>query len=469
VKIYDIKSICNCEIANICENKKIKSLSYNSKDVEDGGLFFAIKGEKHDGNIYAEDAIKKGALCVVSENPSVCKYIKVQDIRKCMGIISDKFFNEPSKKLNCVGITGTNGKTTATYILNAIFPKSDIIGTTGYTIEGKIYKLSNTTPESVDLQKIFSKMVSVHDKFCFMEVSAHAVTLKRTSGTKFRLKIFTNISQDHLDYYSTMEKYAKAKLDFFDESDDRIINIDDAWGRKLIKRGKSITYGFSSDADIYPKDYTMSMDGLLVNLNVLGKQYHLKSHLVGKYNIYNIMAAVGSAIYFNRQQDEIEYAIENFRNPPGRLEIFKKNGAIAVVDYAHTNDAMKNVLSALKEIVKKRLIVVFGAGGDRDRTKRSKMGQVAERLCDIVYITSDNPRSEKPQDIIDDILSGVNRKSNIFVEIDRKKAIINALALSEPGDIVAILGKGHEDYQILDDKVIHFDDREVVKEYWNLR
>ena len=469
MKIYDIKSICNCEIANICENKKIKSLSYNSKDVEDGGLFFAIKGEKHDGNIYAEDAIKKGALCVVSENPSVCKYIKVQDIRKCMGIISDKFFNEPSKKLNCVGITGTNGKTTATYILNAIFPKSDIIGTTGYTIEGKIYKLSNTTPESVDLQKIFSKMVSVHDKFCFMEVSAHAVTLKRTSGTKFRLKIFTNISQDHLDYYSTMEKYAKAKLDFFDESDDRIINIDDAWGRKLIKRGKSITYGFSSDADIYPKDYTMSMDGLLVNLNVLGKQYHLKSHLVGKYNIYNIMAAVGAAIYFNRQQDEIEYAIENFRNPPGRLEIFKKNGAIAVVDYAHTDDAMKNVLSALKEIVKKRLIVVFGAGGDRDRTKRSKMGQVAERLCDIVYITSDNPRSEKPQDIIDDILSGVNRKSNIFVEIDRKKAIINALALSEPGDIVAILGKGHEDYQILDDKVIHFDDREVVKEYWNLR
>ncbi len=468
MKICDIKSICDCKLGKACEEKEIKNLNYNSKDIEYGSLFFAIKGEKHNGNIYAEDAINKGALCVVSENPSVDKYIKVKDVRECMGIISDKFFDEPSKKLNVVGITGTNGKTTTTYILNSIFSESDIIGTTGYTIKGKNHKLYNTTPESLDLQRIFSKMVNINDKFCFMEVSAHAVTLKRISGTEFKLKIFTNISQDHLDYYSTMENYAKSKLDFFNESDDRVTNIDDVWGRQLVKTGKTITYGFTNNADIYPQGYTISMDGISMHLNALSRQYHIVSHLIGKYNIYNIMAAVGAAIYFNKTPKEIEYAIEHFKNPPGRLEIFKKDGAIAVVDYAHTDDAMQNVLSALKEIVKNRLIVVFGAGGDRDRTKRPKMGQAADRLCDVVYITSDNPRSEKPQNIINDILSGIDRKSNIFVEIDRKKAIISALGSAAAGDIVAILGKGHEDYQILSGEIIHFDDREVVKEYWDL-
>ncbi len=461
-----IEKICNTQVkADI----KIKCLSYDSRKVNEGCLFFAVKGHKTDSNKFVGNLLKRfNNISVISEeNYEDKRCIKVKDVRECMGKISSEFYNRPTEKLNVVGITGTNGKTTTTYLLNSIFEYSDIIGTTGYTIAGINHKLSNTTPESVDLEKIFDQMVKNGDRYCFMEASSHAITLKRIAGINFKLKVFTNISQDHLDYYKTMDNYAKAKLSFFQRNDNKVVNMDDVYSREIIDKN-TITYGFSEKCDIYPENYEFDIEGIKLKLNVFGKTIGIESNLIGKYNIYNIMCAVGVSHFFSKNLEDVAAGIKACSNVPGRLEFFKKDNVYAVVDYAHTDDAMSNVLQTLNEIKKNRLIVVFGAGGDRDKTKRPKMGHVAERLADLSIVTSDNPRSENPESIIEDILSGIVDKSNVFVEADRKKAIKKALDMAEKGDIVAIVGKGHEDYQILKNKTIHFDDREVIKEHWQI-
>jgi len=265
-----------------------------------------------------------------------------------------------------------------------------------------------------------------------------------------------------------MERYAASKISFFKKGDKRVVNIDDKYAHKIIEDGNTITYGFSANADIFPLEYSFNTEGIKMELSVFGKTLHIESKLIGKYNIYNIMCAVGVASYFGKDANEIEQGIKNCKTVPGRLEFFKYKDKYAVVDYAHTDDAMVNVLNTLNDIKKNRLIVVFGAGGDRDVTKRPKMGAAADRLADIVFVTSDNPRSEKIETIISDILSGIKRRDNIFTEVERKKAILRALDMAQKNDIVAVLGKGHEDYQILNDKTIHFDDREVIKEHWNI-
>ena len=466
LKKYEIEEICSCSIE---PDFRISKLVYDSRKIEENSIFFAIKGHKTDGNRFVCDLLKKYKnIYILSEQRYKDKRcIQVNDVRECMGKIASKFYKEPTKKLNVVGITGTNGKTTTTYLLKSIFEQSEIIGTTGYTLKNQKHKLSNTTPESVDLQKIIFNMEKNHIRYCFMEVSSHAVTLKRIAGINFKLKVFTNISQDHLDYYKTMENYARAKLSFFGVKDRKIVNIDDTWSDKIIDKN-TLTYGFSDKANIHPISYNYSIDGIKLKLSLFGKIIDIESKLIGKYNIYNIMCAVGVAAFFKKDYSDIAKGIKNCRNVPGRLQFYQKDGVYAVVDYAHTDDAMKNVLSALNDIKKGKLIVVFGAGGDRDKTKRSKMGAAADRLADVVFITSDNPRSEDPKKIIEDILLGIKRKQNIFIEVDRGKAIIDALDMAAKNDIVAIVGKGHEDYQILCDKTVHFDDREVIKNHWRI-
>ena len=453
--------------------EKIKSfkpsgLSYDSRELKEGYVFFAIKGTRVDANRFVPEVLNefKRILVVSEESFDDDRCIRASNVKECMGFAADWFFSEPSSKLKVVGITGTNGKTTTTYLLKSIFENGELLGTTGWTLKDKRFKLKNTTPESLDLHRIFGEMVKAKVEYCFTEVSSHALSFNRIAGVRFALKVFTNISQDHLDFYGTMENYARAKLSFFGENDPKVVNIDDKYGRQISKG--AVKYGFSIDADIRPVDFAFSLDGIRMDVDAMGKILHIESPLIGEYNAYNILAAIGVAKFFGIEDDRIVDAISKSRGAPGRLEFFKKNGVYAVVDYAHTDDAMRNVLSALNRIKKNRIITVFGAGGDRDRTKRPKMGSVAESLSDIVVVTSDNPRSEDPLRIIDDILKGIEKKDNVFVIPDRFEAIKKALEMAESGDIVAILGKGHEDYQILKDKTIHFDDVEVVRELWDL-
>lgn len=463
----EIEKICDCKVSENLKNKEAKGLTYDSRKVQEGFVFFSIKGLKTDGRLFINEALSKKAIAIISQDClKLNDCIEVKNIRECMGKITNYFYKEPSKSLNLVGITGTNGKTTATYLLNAIFDKSGFVGTTGYFYNNVKQKLANTTPESIDINEILVEMKPFVN-YVFMEVSSHAVSFERIAGLDFKLKVFTNLSQDHLDFYHTMENYGKAKASFFKENDFRVVNIDDNLGKTLFKKGYTITYGFKS-ADIYPIDYAFDINGLYLKLNVFDDIYEIKSHLLGRFNIYNIMAAVGCSVYFGKTKAQILDGLYNFKNVPGRLEKFIKNGTLAVVDYAHTDDAMKNVLMTLRQITKGNLIVIFGAGGDRDKTKRPKMGKVASDLADIVIITNDNPRTEDPDSIISDIISGIDKHQKIIIEKDRKLAIIKGLESSSEGDCVAILGKGHEDYQIIGDKTYHFDDREVVKDFWGV-
>ncbi|WP_051904509.1 UDP-N-acetylmuramoyl-L-alanyl-D-glutamate--2,6-diaminopimelate ligase [Hippea jasoniae] len=453
---------------DVIKNFNPADLSYDSRNIKEGFVFFAYKGANADGNDYVEDVLKKGRVLVVSQRDfSDSRCIRVDDVKECMGKAADWFFGYPSKKLNVVGITGTNGKTTTTYLLKGIFDNSEVVGTIGYTIKDKLFKLKNTTPESIDLHRIFAEIYKNGSRWAFCEVSSHAVSLNRIAGIEFKLKVFTNISQDHLDFYKTMENYAKAKLSFFNKGDYKVVNIDDEYGKLLIDE-RAITYGFDSGAFIRPDEFEYSLDGIKARLKVGGRTMEIHSPLIGRYNIYNIMAAVGVAVFFGVDFAKIEEAIAKNRGAKGRLEFYRHDGVYAVVDYAHTDDAMKNVLEALNGVKKGRIITVFGAGGDRDRLKRPRMGRVAESLSDLVVITSDNPRSEDPERIIEDILGGIEDKKKVIVEPDRFEAIKKALKIAQKNDIVAILGKGHEDYQILKDKTIHFDDAEVVKKLWGL-
>ncbi|WP_428108541.1 UDP-N-acetylmuramoyl-L-alanyl-D-glutamate--2,6-diaminopimelate ligase [Desulfurella sp.] len=465
--LEEIEKICDCRVAENLKNKEIKGLAYDSRKVSENFIFFSIKGLKTDGRFFVDDAFSKKAIAVISQDCNeLSNCIQVKNIRKCMGEVANYFYKEPSKSINLVGITGTNGKTTTTYLLNKIFERSGFIGTTGYCYNNVKNKIANTTPESIDTNEILVEMKPFVD-YVFMEVSSHSISFERIAGLDFKLKVFTNLSQDHLDFYHTMENYGKAKASFFRENDFRVVNIDDDLGKTLFKKKYTITYGFNT-ADIYPVDYAFDINGLYLKLNVFGDIYEIKSHLLGKFNIYNIMAAIGCSVYFGKPKEQILKALFNFKNVPGRLEKFIKNGRLAVVDYAHTDDAIKNVLTTLRQITKGKLIVIFGAGGDRDKTKRPKMGKIANDLADIVIITNDNPRTEDPDSIISDILSGIDKHQKITIEKDRKLAIIKGLEMSREGDCVAILGKGHEDYQIIGSKTYHFDDREVVKDFWGV-
>jgi len=458
----------------------VKGISCNSKNVSDGFIFVAIKGNRQDGNKFIREAIDRGAKAVIVDDARRFKaggkmkvpFIAVKDTRIALARLAAEFYGNPSSKIKVIGITGTNGKTTITYLLEALLKKAGfspaVIGTINYRFKNKIIVSKNTTPGPVELESMLADMSNEGGDYCLMEVSSHALHQDRVEGINFHSAIFTNLTQDHLDYHKTLENYFKNKAKLFKNlSRDAfaVINNDDSYGKRLKKltRGKIITYGIDTDARVMARDIEFDCKRTKFRLVCPEGKIILNSRLIGKHNVYNILAAVAWGISQGIKLSTIKSAIEGFDFVPGRLQrVVSKSGFSVFVDYAHTEDALKNVINSLRQLCKKRIIVVFGCGGERDKTKRPKMGKVVTRLSDFAIITNDNPRSECPLDIIKDIKKGIT-KNNYCVIPDRLQAIKKSLSLAGPGDIVLVAGKGHENYQIAKDKVTHFDDQEAVR------
>lgn len=463
---------------------EVGGLAYRSDAVKPGDMFFCIVGLKVDGHSFAQDAIDRGAKFLVAErrlyqaDTSQVTVIIVDDSRKAMAHVAARFYGNPSADFQLVGVTGTNGKTTTTYLVEQIArahgKRTGVIGTVGVEIAGKREKAEHTTPESPDLQRTFADMRDACCDVVAMEVSSHALDLLRTWNTRFAVTAFSNLTQDHLDYHHTFEAYFEAKAHLFsrDYPAKRVICIDDKWGRELLRRCSAaddwvITTGFDASAQIHPVSVDYAPDHTSVELDVRGRRVSFTYPLVGRFNVSNIMCAFGVGKALGYENDDIARALAAAPQVPGRLERVhaKADGGVSVfVDYAHTPDALTKAISSIKALCDGRTIVVFGCGGDRDASKRSIMGRAALD-ADFAVVTSDNPRTEKPEAIIEDILGGMGGDEGRYeVVCDRRAAIARAIALAKPGDAVLLAGKGHEDYQIIGAETRHFDDREVAAE-----
>ena len=465
-------------------NEVVEGLAYRSDRVCPGDAFFCIVGLTADGHSFAQDAIDRGARVLVVErrvylaDATDVTVVVVSDSRKAMAQASATFYDRPSEAFALVGVTGTNGKTTTTYLVDHIAryagKRTGIIGTVGNVICGVHEKSEHTTPESPDLQHVFARMRDAGCDVVAMEVSSHALDLARTWGTRFKVTAFTNLTQDHLDYHHTFEAYFEAKSLLFsrDYPARRVINVNDKWGRTLLRRctdngDNVITTGFDASAQIHPVEVEYGAASTKVVLAVRGTRYEFSYPLVGRFNVENVMTAFGVALQMGYAPAVIIEALEDASPVPGRLERVSAacdGGASVYVDYAHTPDALEKAISSVKALTDKRTLVVFGCGGNRDASKRSIMGR-ASLAADYVVVTSDNPRKEEPLAIIDDIVSGMAGGDGRFeVEPDRRAAIARAIALAEEGDAILIAGKGHEDYQLIGDEVLPFDDRLVAAE-----
>jgi UDP-N-acetylmuramoyl-L-alanyl-D-glutamate--2,6-diaminopimelate ligase len=466
---------------------KVEGISCNSKNVSKGFIFVAIKGVNVDGFTFIPEALEKGAGAIIFQDEKEgsflgglmqeysrrVAFVKVRDTRKALHELSRDFYADPSSKIKIVGITGTNGKTTVAYLIEAILKEAGyltgVIGTVNYRFKDSLLPALNTTPGPLELQSLLARMLKEGVTHVAMEVSSHALDQERVSGIRFQSAIFTNLTQDHLDYHLTLDNYFRAKSKLFsglEEGACAVINKDDAYGRRLINltKAKKITYAIESVADIMAQEIKLDISHTDFTLVVQGSRIKYRTALIGRHNVYNILAAVSWGISAGIEAAVLKFAIEKFSLVPGRLERIYPSGGFAVfIDYAHTEDALKNVIMALREVSAGRIIVVFGCGGERDKTKRPKMGGVVSELADYALVTSDNPRSEDPLIIIKEIVKGI-KSYNYSVILERKEAIREALSLAQPGDTVLVAGKGHEDYQVLKAGKIHFDDREVVKE-----
>lgn len=465
-------------------DEEVGGIAYRSDRVQPGDAFFCIVGFTADGHSFAQDALDRGAKVLVVQrkvylaDASDVTEVVVSDTRKAMAAAAANFYDHPSRLLSLVGITGTNGKTTTTYLVEHIArvagKRSGVIGTVGVRIGGTMEKSEHTTPESPDLQQLFARMRDERCEVVAMEVSSHALDLERTWGTAFAVTAFSNLTQDHLDYHHTFEAYFEAKARLFskDYPAKRVLCLDDKWGRELLRRcstrGDSIvTTGFDLSAQIHPVSVDYAPTHTAIELEVRGSRYRFDYPLVGKFNVENVMCAFGIGLQLGFSPELIIEALEDSPQIPGRLERVNAtcDGGVSVfVDYAHTPDALEKVLDSVKALTHGRTICVFGCGGDRDAAKRSIMGRVA-LAADFAVVTSDNPRHEDPQAIIDDIVTGMGSGGACYeVECDRRRAIARAIALAQPGDSVLIAGKGHEDYQIIGDEIRSFDDRIVAVE-----
>ncbi len=458
---------------------EVRGVFANSKEVKDNSLFVAVKGAKADGSGFIPEAVANGAVCVVAEDISLAakypevEFVRVKDSREALAELADEFFAHPSGQIKTVGITGTNGKTTITYLIRKILEEaglsSGIIGTINHSFKDRVIPAQNTTPGPLELQSLLRDMVSVGCDYCLMEVSSHSLEQKRTRAIDFKAAIFTNLTQDHLDYHLNMENYFLAKARLFSSlSKDAfaIVNTDSPYALRLreLNRGKFIGYGIDGQADVRAFDLRLGIDGSEFGLEYAGNKTRIKTKLIGRHNIYNIMAGAAFAFSQNIKPEDIQAALKDFPGVRGRLErVEDLQDRFVFVDYAHTPDALENVLAMLKEFSSSRLTVVFGCGGERDRLKRPLMGQAAARYADRIIITSDNPRGEEPQDIAGEIARGIINKEYKVI-LDRKEAIAYALGNSIFGEIILIAGKGHEDYQIFKDKKVYFDDCEAVRE-----
>jgi UDP-N-acetylmuramoyl-L-alanyl-D-glutamate--2,6-diaminopimelate ligase len=460
--------------------RRVAGLEYDSRKVEKDFLFFAFPGAKVDGRAFAAQAIERGALAVVSEIPAPASFpgtwIEVEHGRRALALASRNFYGRPDERITLTGITGTNGKTTTSYLLDSILRANGhttaLIGTIEYHLAGKVLKAVNTTPESLDLHRLFSELKDAGGSHATMEVSSHGLALKRVYGLKFDTAIFTNFTRDHLDFHGGMEEYFAAKQRLFEGAGGppprvAVINADDPQGRKLATAGvtRRCMYGIENAADVQAAGIAYSLQGLRFELRAGETRVPLESRMAGRINVYNILAASAAALGMGIAPETIARGIAQCPAVPGRFErVDQGQPFLVVVDYAHTDDALRNTIGVARGLSPKRIITVFGCGGDRDRTKRPLMGSAAAELSDLVVLTSDNPRSEDPLAIMNDALVGIRRHDTPhLVEPDRALAIHKALQEARPGDAVIIAGKGHENYQILKDRTIAFDDRDVAR------
>jgi UDP-N-acetylmuramoyl-L-alanyl-D-glutamate--2,6-diaminopimelate ligase len=462
----------------------VTGIEYDSRRVNRGQIFVALKGRRADGRSFAQEAADRGASAVVSADPPPqdlrIPWIPVADPRLALALLAAAYFQHPSANLQVVGITGTNGKTTVAHLVAAIFDaagvRSGMIGTVGYRLGNETRPATHTTPEAPDLQRLLREMVDRGLAACAMEVSSHALALRRVDGMHFAAGVFTNLTRDHLDFHGDMESYFQAKRRLFEmlpREAPSLINIDDPRGAALADCGRRpVTYAINRPADITPGPLSFSIDGLGFEIRTPRGTLHVRSRLVGRPNVYNILAAVGAATALGLSFDAIERGVHALEGVPGRFQIVsgQRDGITVVVDYAHTDDALRNLLETARPLARGRLITVFGCGGDRDRTKRPLMGAIAGRLSDVILITSDNPRGEDPIRIMDEIQRGITGDTRRpggqapVAIVDRREAIGRAIALARPGDLVLIAGKGHETYQVIGDRVIDFDDAAIARE-----
>jgi UDP-N-acetylmuramoyl-L-alanyl-D-glutamate--2,6-diaminopimelate ligase len=474
-------------------NIEVVGVSYDSRTIGKNYAFFALPGHVTDGSKYIDEAIEKGASVIITtknHNTATVVQILVDDIFNFMSVFCAKFYNYPDRELNIIGVTGTNGKTTITYMIESILTnigiECGVMGTINYRYKEKVTDAPNTTPQSLDIYKIMRDMVNHNVKHLVMEVSSHALSLGRVYGIDFDVAVFTNLTQDHLDFHKTMNNYFESKSMLFKtlgtgtkkNKKYAIINIDDTYGKKLSEMGINADKKLYSAlektvADFKAENIEVSTSGSRFDLVFNKEKAKIKIKHIGMHNVYNALGALGAVVCNGVSFEKAVEGLNNSKQAPGRLERIniKHLGFDVVVDYAHADDALKNILQTLKNIKPKRIITVFGCGGNRDRTKRPLMGKVAVEMSDFVFVTSDNPRAEDPNKIILDIEVGIKRiyKSNYKVVVDRELAIKEAVMMADKGDIVLIAGKGHEVYQFINAEKIHFNDVEIAKKYLNLK
>jgi UDP-N-acetylmuramoyl-L-alanyl-D-glutamate--2,6-diaminopimelate ligase len=455
----------------------IPGFCYDTRIIRSGELFIAIKGYETDGHKYIEEAVNKGALCIVcEETPAIpVPYVLVKDSRKALAAISAVWFDFPAKKLKLVGVTGTNGKTSVTNLIKHIIEKCSkskvgLIGTNGNFIGDRELPTEHTTPESYEMQKLLDKMVLEGCQYVVMEVSSHALYLSRVYGIEYDIGVFTNLSPEHLDFHGTMDNYAHAKALLFPNCKNSVINIDDAYASLMIENsaGPVMSYAINnSSADLIGKDIKLQAEKIEFCVVKVGGINRVELSIPGLFSVYNALASIASTALLGFEIDEITPTLQSYGGVKGRAEVIPTGHDFSVlIDYAHTPDALRNVITAVRGYAKGRVITVFGCGGDRDKAKRPLMGQIATELSDHTIITTDNPRTEDPAVIIEEIVSGIIDSNASYITLEnRREAIYRALEGLGSGDVLLIAGKGHETYQILGKEKIHFDDREVVADH----
>jgi UDP-N-acetylmuramoyl-L-alanyl-D-glutamate--2,6-diaminopimelate ligase len=467
-------------------DRPVTGIAYDSRRVKAGEVFVALRGQHADGTAFVRQAIDRGAAAIVAEGPSLqgisVPWATVSDARLALAVLADAFFQHPSAEMQVVGITGTNGKTTTAYLIASIFEAAAIpcglLGTVAYRIgpgDRDVRQAERTTPEAPDVQALLREMVDRGCRACVMEVSSHALALRRVDGIAFAAAVFTNLTRDHLDFHTDMEEYFQAKRRLFEmipSGAPSLVNLDDPRGSSLVGFGRTITYAVGRPADVTPGPLSFSVQGLSFEVRTPSGTLQIASRLAGRPNVYNILAAVSATTALGLPPDAIEGGIRDLEGVPGRFQVVSgaKDEVTVVVDYAHTDDALRNLLETARPLTSGRLITVFGCGGDRDRTKRPLMGAVAGRLSDVIVITSDNPRSEDPNRIIEEIQRGItadtrrDTSQRQLAIVDRREAIAQAVEIARAGDLVLIAGKGHEKYQVIGDRTLPFDDVAVARE-----
>jgi len=463
--------------------KKFDNLSLNSKQISKNTVFIAYPGNKHDGREFIQEAIENGAAGIIFESKNFKKNlnlsipnISISDLKNKLAAISSQFYEYPSKKISIIGITGTNGKTTSAYwlsqCLNHLKIKTAFIGTLGYGDLKKLKKSQNTTPSAIDLQRSIKEIYKKKYKYVAMEVSSHGIKEQRINNIEFKQRLFTNLSRDHLDYHKTMSEYAEVKKKFMlsEKNGNIIVNIDDKVGQSIFNNSvlpdnKKVSFSIYKKSKIQATNISQKHNNLNFDLNYYGKSFPVRLKLIGIFNIYNVLGVIGCLSTMGFEVNQIINSLKKIKQVPGRTEFIKKSKDLpsVMIDYAHTADALENILKSIKNNSFKKIILVFGCGGDRDKGKRKEMAKIAEKYADHSLITSDNSRNENPKDIIEDISKHFDQEP--IKIIDRKEAICEAIKMADKGDLVVIAGKGHEEYQEIGNKKIYFSDKKVVDDF----